>query len=120
MRQAAARAVWFILLAVLVSAAQTPTAAPAPSSDRQSPALIPAQTPALDTFNGSGMIDPLVPGAVKLSLLEAMDRGLKHNLGLLLSQQQTEQARAQYRRQLSTLLPNISATTSESINQINL
>jgi outer membrane protein TolC len=119
MRKAAARVVWFILLAVLGSAAQNPTAL-APSSERQSPALIPAQTPALDTFNGSGVVDPLVPGVVKLSLLEALDRGLKRNLGLLLSQQQTEQARAQYRRQLSTLLPNISATTSESINQINL
>jgi outer membrane protein TolC len=120
MRKAAARVVWFILVAVVCSAAQTPTAAPAPFSERQSPALIPAQTPSLDTFNGSGVIDPLVPGVVKLSLLDAMDHGLKHNLGLLLSQQQTEQARAQYRRQLSTLLPNISATTSESINQINL
>ena len=49
-----------------------------------------------------------------------MDRGLKHNLGLLLSQQQTEQARAQYRRQLSALLPNISGNASESVNQINL
>ena len=119
MRKAAARVVSIILLAVLASAAQTPQAAPA-YSDRQLPALIPAQTPSLDTFNGSGVVDPLVPGSVKLSLLDAMDRGLKHNLGLLLSQQQTEQARAQYRRQLSTLLPNISATTSESINQINL
>src|SRR5690242_10944423 len=80
MRKAAARVVSFILLAVVASAAQTPTAGPATSSERQSPALIPAQTPALDTFNGSGVIDPLVPGVVKLSLLHAMDRGLKHNL----------------------------------------
>ncbi len=41
-------------------------------------------------------------------------------MACLLSQQQTEQARAQYRRQLSYLLPNLSGNVSESINQINL
>jgi len=39
---------------------------------------------------------------------------------LLLSQQQTDQARAQYRKQLSLLLPNLSGNVSESVNQINL
>lgn len=110
----------FLFLAVLPSAAQLPTSAPATASSSQSPSIISAQTPALDTFNGSGAVDKLVPGVVQLSLLDAMDRGLKHNLGLLLSQQQSELARAQYRRQLSALLPNISGSASESVNQINL
>jgi outer membrane protein TolC len=65
-------------------------------------------------------VDALVPGVVQLPLIDAIDRGLKHNLGLLLSQQQTEMARAQYRRQLSALLPNVSGGASESVNQINL
>jgi outer membrane protein TolC len=120
MRKLAFLVVPFICLAVLSSAAQAPGLAPVTAPDRQSPALTSAQTPALDTFNGSGTVDQLVPGVVQLSLLDAMDRGLKHNLGLLLSQQQTDQARAQYRRQFSALLPNISGTTSESVNQINL
>src|SRR5689334_9989657 len=110
----------FVFLAVLSSAAQIPTSAPATSSSNQSPALNSAQTPSLDTFNGSGAVDKLVPGVVQLSLLDAMDRGLKHNLGLLLSHQQSELARAQYRRQLSALLPNVSGNASESVNQINL
>ncbi|HZI57636.1 MAG TPA: TolC family protein, partial [Verrucomicrobiae bacterium] len=110
----------FVFLAVLSSAAQIPTSAPATSSSNQSPALNSAQTPSLDTFNGSGAVDKLVPGVVQLSLLDAMDRGLKHNLGLLLSHQQSELARAQYRRQLSALLPNISGSAGESLNQINL
>jgi outer membrane protein TolC len=110
----------FVFLAVLPSAAQLTTSAPASSSANQSPAIVSAQTPPLDTFNGSGAVDKLVPGVVQLSLLDAMDRGLRHNLGLLLSQQQTELARAQYRRQLSALLPNISGNASESVNQINL
>ncbi|MGZ4856102.1 MAG: TolC family protein, partial [Candidatus Angelobacter sp.] len=66
-----------------------------------------ALPPALESFSGSGTVDKLVPGVIQLSLLDAIDRGLKHNLGLLLSQQQTDLARAQYRRQLSALLPNI-------------
>jgi len=73
-----------------------------------------------DVFSGSGTTDQLVPGVIQLSLLDAIDRGVKHNLGLLLSQQQTDLARAQYRRQLSALLPNISGNVSNSVNQINL
>jgi outer membrane protein TolC len=111
-----------ILLASFSCAAQLPGFTPsAPAADRQSsPAVNPALPPALDSFSGSGTVDKLVPGVVQLSLLDAMDRGLRHNLGLLLSQQQTELARAQYRRQLSSLLPNISGNASESLNQINL
>ena len=121
MRTNAVRAFVFLFSAVVPALAQLPTSSPAAnSSEAQTPALNAAQTPALDTFNGSGTIDKPVPGVIPLSLLDAMDRGLKHNLGLLLSQQQTEQARAQYRRQLSVLLPNVSGNISEAINQINL
>lgn len=121
MRKQAALIVSFIFLVVISSAAQVPTATgPAPVPDRQSPALNSAQLPSLDSFNGSGTVDALVPGVVQLPLIDAIDRGLKHNLGLLLSQQQTEMARAQYRRQLSALLPNLSGGANESVNQINL
>jgi outer membrane protein TolC len=78
------------------------------------------QPPSAGAFNGSGTVDKLVPGVVQISLLDAIDRGIKHNLGLLLSQQQSAFARAQYRSQLSALLPNISGNVSDSINQINL
>jgi outer membrane protein TolC len=111
----------FITLFALPSAAQLPTlGGPPPAMDRQSPAVTVTLPPSLDSFNGSGTVDKLVPGVIQLSLIDALDRGLKHNLGLLLSQQQTDQARAQYRRQLSSLLPNISGNVSEAINQINL
>ncbi|HEX3585734.1 MAG TPA: TolC family protein [Candidatus Angelobacter sp.] len=111
----------FIFCIALSCAAQLPGAsAPAPSQDRQAPAINTAMPPALEQFSGSGTVDKLIPGVVQLSLLDAIDRGLKHNLGLLLSQQQTAEARAQYRRQLSALLPNISGNVSDSLNQINL
>jgi outer membrane protein TolC len=112
----------FVFLAAISCAAQLPGAsAPAlPSQDRQAPAINTPLPPSLEQFSGSGTVDKLVPGVIQLGLLDAIDRGLKHNLGLLLSQQQTELARAQYRRQLSALLPNVSGNVSESLNQINL
>jgi outer membrane protein TolC len=121
MRAKAVQSILFLLLAALAATAQTPPTAPEPSpQEMQAPPVSVSQTPSLDNFNGSGAVDKLVPGVIPLTLLDAMDRGLKHNLGLLLSQQQTDQARAQYRRQLSYLLPNLSGNVSESINQINL
>src|SRR5262249_4843008 len=120
-----ASAVWpFLILcfAAALAHAQVPgTATPEPaSSESQAPSLTLTQTPALETFNGSGVVDKPVPGVIPLSLLDAMDRGLRHNLGLLLSQRQTDQAGAQYRKQLSLLLPHITGNVGESVNQINL
>src|ERR1041385_142645 len=112
---------FFIFLTAVSCVAQLPGgSAPAAPQDRQTPVVNTAQTPALEVFGGSGTVDKLVPGVIQLGLLDAIDRGLKHNLGLLLSHEQTELARAQYRRQLSALLPNISGNVSESVNQINL
>lgn len=69
---------------------------------------------------GSAKVEKLVPGTVRLGLREAMDLGLKHNLGLLLSQQQTETARAQHWRSLSALLPKAEVRAAESVQQVNL
>ncbi|HZU31545.1 MAG TPA: TolC family protein [Candidatus Angelobacter sp.] len=110
----------FISLAVVSAVAQLPASGPAPVPDRQSPPLITPQPPSAGAFNGSGTVDKLVPGVIQITLLDAIDRGIKHNLGLLLSQQQSAFARAQYRSQLSALLPNVSGNVSDSINQINL
>jgi outer membrane protein TolC len=76
--------------------------------------------PPNEDFNGSGLVDKPVPGILKLSILDAIDRGLRHNLGLLLSHEQTDSARALHRQVLSELLPNVTGNLSESVNQINL
>src|SRR3984957_19685739 len=47
----------------------------------------------------------LVPGVLPLSLQEAIDRGLKQNLGLLLSNTVIRSARGQRWDQLSALFP---------------
>lgn len=120
MRTRSVLAVLFLFLAAFSAIAQVPSISPAPAQESSAPAVMPTLPPSQDSFTGSAAVDKLVPGSVQLSLLDAIDRGIKHNLGLLLSQQQSDQARAQYRRQLSTLLPNVSGNVNESVNKINL
>jgi outer membrane protein TolC len=55
-----------------------------------------------------------------LSLREAVDRGLKANLGLLVSDAANESARGQRLQALSALLPQVSARAGETVEQINL
>lgn len=65
----------------------------------------------------SGKVDP---NPVSLTLLDAIDRGLKYNLGLVLSQQGNNSAAAQRTLALSKLLPNVDARIADSSQQINL
>jgi outer membrane protein TolC len=55
-----------------------------------------------------------------LSLQDAIDRGLKQNLGLLLSDADIRSARGQRWEQLSALLPHVTATPYVEDSQINL
>ncbi len=71
-------------------------------------------------FLGGVPPGPAQPGVLPLSLTDAIDRGLRYNLGLLLSDQATLQARGARIRALSRLLPQISAGTSGTSEQINL
>jgi outer membrane protein TolC len=57
---------------------------------------------------------------IPITLLDAIDRGLKFNLGLILSQQGSASAEAQRVRALAELLPNFTARVGESVQQINL
>jgi outer membrane protein TolC len=70
-------------------------------------------------FSGSAPAK-LVPGVLPLSLQEAIDRGLKQNLGLLLSDANVGAARGQRWEQLSALLPHVSAAPYVADSQINL
>jgi outer membrane protein TolC len=62
----------------------------------------------------------LVPGVLPLSLQEAIERGLRQNLGLLLSGANILSARGQRWEQLSALLPHVVATPYVADSQINL
>ena len=58
--------------------------------------------------------------SISLSLQDAIDRGLKNNLGLLVRSTGTELARAERLRALSALLPSVAGNISETVQQINL
>ncbi len=58
--------------------------------------------------------------AIPLSLSDAITRGLKANLGLLTSEQSSNEIRAQRYRALSGLLPNLSGQAGETVEQVNL
>jgi outer membrane protein TolC len=120
---------WFFVISILALpaiplSAQLPGQSQysAPSTDQNSSTAPQTtfQTPALGVFSGSARIDKVTPDVLKISILDAIDRGIRHNLGLLVSQEQTQSARAQYRRSLSALLPNVSGRATDSIQQINL
>jgi outer membrane protein TolC len=57
---------------------------------------------------------------LQLSLSDALDRGLKHNLGLIESDVATRTTRAERLRSLNELLPNVNATISQTVEQVNL
>src|ERR1017187_7604640 len=57
---------------------------------------------------------------LSLSIKDAMERGLRNNLGLLLESDNTLEARGEKWKELSALLPNVNATITESVAQIDL
>jgi outer membrane protein TolC len=57
---------------------------------------------------------------IDLSLTDAIERGLRSNLGVLLSGHGRTAAEGERRQALSELLPNLSAGLSETIQQTNL
>ena len=62
----------------------------------------------------------LVPGVLPLSLQDAIDRGLKQNLGALLSSADIRSARGQRWEQLSSLLPHVTASPYVAASEVNL
>ena len=57
---------------------------------------------------------------IPLSLSDALDRGLKYNLGAIESDIRTRTARAERLKSLSDLLPNVNAAISQTAEQVNL
>src|SRR6202044_1677913 len=71
-------------------------------------------------FQGSVPAGVASPTPISLTLRDAIDRGLKTNLGLLLSGQVTETARGERVRSLSALLPQVTGQVSENVEKIDL
>jgi len=73
-----------------------------------------------DQFHGSVTAGQASAIPVELSLQDAIDRGLKTNLGLLVRGTLSSAARADRVRALSALLPNVNAGITETEAQIDL
>ncbi|HZW79434.1 MAG TPA: TolC family protein [Candidatus Deferrimicrobiaceae bacterium] len=77
--------------------------------------------PSNETNSFAGSVPAkVVPAVIPLSLEDAIDRGLKQNLGLLLSRADVRSARGQRWQELSALLPHVAATPYVEASKINL
>jgi outer membrane protein TolC len=94
----------------------------------QSP--VPGTTTSINTINptvqvqgpfaGSALSTAKMPFSGRLSLLEAVQRGIVYNLGAVGLSQAVRQAHGQSRIARSALLPNVNGAVTESVQQINL
>src|SRR5271166_6403119 len=89
------------------------TVAPLPSAE----SVIDRNT---DNYFGSIPQGTATSETIDLTLEDALDRGLKYNLGLYLSNQTTAEARAARLQSLSQILPNINGTFGEEVQRLNL
>jgi len=72
------------------------------------------------SYRGSLVRDKATDGVLALSIDDAMQRGLKNNLGLILQSSNEQQAGGQRLQQLQNLLPKATGQASIEVQQINL
>jgi outer membrane protein TolC len=119
---------WLLLISAVSAVGQagglSPFSAPLPTqstSQSNAPALNPGAS-----INSQNPLFGSVPEGkasgqeMPLSIMDAIGLGLRHNLGLILNQVGTESARAARIRALADLLPNVTGTVRENIQQVNL
>jgi len=109
----------FLLAGVLICAAAMSLAQNEAAPGSSAPGQAIPGTGGSSTFASSVPVK-LVPGVVPLSLQEAIERGLKQNLGLLLSNADIRSARGQRWEQLSALLPHVTATPYAAESKLNI
>jgi outer membrane protein TolC len=107
------------LKAVLVAGAVLFFGVPV-SSAQIAPATSPSAPTSLGGPLGGSMASEPVPGVLRLSLQDAIDRGLRQNLGVLLSSADIQSARGQRWEQLSALLPHVVAAPYVDVSKANL
>ena len=109
----------FLLAAVLMCGLATSMAQTEIPAGPSMPGQAIPGTGGVSQFAGS-VPAKLVPGVLSLSLRDAIDRGLKQNLGVLLSSAEIRSARGQRWQQLSALLPHVTAAPFVDASKINL
>lgn len=109
----------FLLAAIWCCGAATALAQSETTPGASTPGQAIPATLGVSPFAGS-VPGRLVPGVMALSLRDAIDRGLKQNLGLLLSNADIRAVRGQRWEQLSALLPHVTATPYLADSKLNL
>lgn len=79
-----------------------------------------SRSSAQDPFGGSVVTEKATDQVIQLSLKDAINRGLKANLGALLTEQGITSARAQRWRALQQMLPDLTGRVGESVQEVNL
>ena len=111
------RAALVVFFGAVASWAQTASVTQYVITQTQGNAILQPQNPYSGSVPAAGIATPNV---LPLSLKDAIERGLKQNLGLLLTGEGIPSARGQYWKDLSELLPNLTASSSVTAQQINL
>jgi outer membrane protein TolC len=76
--------------------------------------------PTAQSYQGSITAGEATGQVIDLSLDDAIQRGLKNNLGIILSATQTADARGQRLSQLQSLLPEVDASFKDTVQQVDL
>lgn len=90
------------------------------NSSIPSPLQVSQQPVGSSSYQGSATEEQVKPGVLALSLDDAIQRGLRHNLGLLLNSTNQTAARGQQLEQLQALLPTVNASVKEAVQQTDL
>ncbi|HEV2486146.1 MAG TPA: TolC family protein [Terracidiphilus sp.] len=88
--------------------------------DAQTPQAPNQTAPTAASFQGSVPAGEVSAQPIALSLDDAIQRGLKTNLGVILSGTQTAAARGQQLSELQALLPSANAKIQEDVSQVDL
>jgi outer membrane protein TolC len=108
-----------LLAGILICGAALSPAQTGSTTDSSTPGQSIPGTGGASSF-ASSVPEKAVPGILPLSLRDAIDRGLRQNLGLLLSGADIRSARGQRWEQLSALLPHVEAAPYVAESKLNL
>jgi outer membrane protein TolC len=107
-----------VVLMASTLAAQTP---PQPGTSSTGTPFQPTQQAAPSSSYQGGVVDEKATGEVlQLTLDDAIQHGLKHNLGLILTGQNQQSAGGQRLQELQGLLPTVDGTFKAAVAETNL
>ncbi len=103
-----------------VSHAQFGTASGGAVTDLPAPVQLNQQQVTAESYQGSVADQALVPGTLPLSLDDAVQLGLRHNLGLILTVNNRISARSTQLGQLQNLLPTLNVNIKDALAEQDL